>query len=101
MTCNCQSYNRPDLGGSTPPMILRPGNYFNYVDKEKTICVDACIANEVINLWLAGIETRGSCCGHNGAFTRSIIIEDLARRQEALSIVDDDTKIGAWELIWS
>ena len=101
MTCNCQSYNRPDLGGSTPFTILRPSDYFSYVSQDETICVDACIADEVSRLWRAGIETRGSCCGHNGAFKRSIIIADPARRQEALGLVDDGTAVGAWELVWS
>ena len=29
------------------------------------ICVDTCIAPQVIELWEAGVPTFGSCCGHN------------------------------------
>jgi hypothetical protein len=32
-----------------------------------TICVDACIAEEIISLWGVGITTTGCCCGHNKA----------------------------------
>ena len=29
------------------------------------ICVDRCIADQVVELWEAGVRTYGSCCGHN------------------------------------
>lgn len=31
----------------------------------KTICVDSCLATEIIKLWEAGVMTTGCCCGHN------------------------------------
>lgn len=30
-----------------------------------SICLDACIAEEVQDLWHLGITTTGCCCGHN------------------------------------
>lgn len=30
-----------------------------------SICLDACIAQEVQDLWELGITTTGCCCGHN------------------------------------
>lgn len=40
----------------TPPHMAR--------DDGRGICVDACIAREVQDLWREGITTTGSCCGH-------------------------------------
>lgn len=34
-------------------------------DKRKTISVDACLADELKDLWSKGIRTTGCCCGHN------------------------------------
>lgn len=31
----------------------------------ETVCLDICIANEVMDLWAEGIATTGCCCGHN------------------------------------
>jgi hypothetical protein len=33
----------------------------------KYVCIDKCIASEILDLWDAGIETTGCCCGHNKA----------------------------------
>ncbi len=32
---------------------------------ENGIDVDRCLADEIIDLWKAGIRTYGCCCGHN------------------------------------
>ena len=29
------------------------------------VCLDRCIALEVLDLWAQGITTNGCCCGHN------------------------------------
>lgn len=34
-------------------------------EKEPYICLDKCIADEVMNLWSKKIHTVGCCCGHN------------------------------------
>lgn len=30
-----------------------------------TVCVDACLSDEIQQLWSLGITTTGCCCGHN------------------------------------
>jgi hypothetical protein len=46
--------------------------------------IDACIATEIAWLWLDGIETVASCCGHNKAPAIISVIEDDAERMERL-----------------
>ena len=41
--------------------VARPD--FVYGTSE-TVCLDRCIADEVIHLWEIGISTTGCCCGH-------------------------------------
>ena len=36
-----------------------------HMTKENGYCLDRCIAEEVIQLWMEGITTTGCCCGHN------------------------------------
>ena len=33
--------------------------------KDNGYCLDRCIAEEVMRLWMKGITTTGCCCGHN------------------------------------
>ena len=72
--CDCQSYNLPESSGSIPEVILNHDKYFPDTQRP-TICVDACIAEVIENLWKAGIRTRGSCCGHNDR-PPSVILDD-------------------------
>ena len=101
MKCNCQSYNRPDWGGTEQPKILYPDEYFPDMEfSKKEVCVDPCIAQEVESLWKAGYWTIGSCCGHNGNVDRSIIIERIPEDQikEVIKLVHPDTKVLMWKL---
>lgn len=42
-----------------------------------SICVDACLKDEVLYLWSLGITTTGCCCGHNkGPEYRYIGVDD-------------------------
>ena len=45
-----------------------------------TICVDACIADEINQLWDCGIRTTGCCCGHN-------------KTPGFIGVIDDDIEI--------
>lgn len=36
-----------------------------HMPKDNGYCLDLCIAQEVMQLWLKGIITEGCCCGHN------------------------------------
>lgn len=38
-----------------------------HMPKDNGYCVDLCIAQEITQLWMAGITTTGCCCGHNVA----------------------------------
>ena len=63
-----------------PPGVV-PGEYTNQItitdlplqmsDRKleqggnpESICLDFCVAGEVIHLWSLGITTTGCCCGH-------------------------------------
>lgn len=39
--------------------------YSSKYSNAKSICIDKCLQEEIINLWLLGITTTGCCCGHN------------------------------------
>jgi hypothetical protein len=62
LPCDCISYNRPDLGGTVSPVVIDDGA----PGMTRPFEVDACIVDALRELWDAGIETEGSCCGHNG-----------------------------------
>ncbi len=100
MTCNCRSYNRPDWGGDEPEVVLPVPEWAG--SERQTICVDACIADEVKVLWAARIWTLGSCCGHNGAAPRMVIVDRADREKAArlLRLIGRGTQIAAWELIY-
>lgn len=36
-----------------------------HMPKQNGYCLDRCIAEEVMQLWMRGITTTGCCCGHN------------------------------------
>jgi len=69
--CDCRSYNL--TVGSTPEVILMPPDWSDKQDVG--ICVDACIADVVQEIWRIGLITLGSCCGHN-RYSPSIIIPE-------------------------
>jgi len=95
--CTCRSSNRPDIG-ETPERILDPNEYFDWTTPAKKVAVDECIADEVLALWKAGIWTRGSCCGHNDFWDRSIILdEDVV--VIPFSLVSRQTKLKQWKLV--
>lgn len=85
--CNCISHNRPDLGGTNPEVALPYRIYFPESAHE-TVCVDACIAETLTKLWRAGVQTRGSCCGHNGHFgSPSIYLVKAKEVEKAAAIL--------------
>ncbi|QBX38632.1 hypothetical protein E4M02_10955 [Brevundimonas sp. S30B] len=50
-----------------PPFLVRPDG--------RGICVDACLALEITELWRMGIRTTGCCCGH-GDLEPTICVAD-------------------------
>lgn len=37
----------------------------SHMPKDNGYCIDLCIAQEISQLWMAGVTTTGCCCGHN------------------------------------
>jgi hypothetical protein len=97
--CNCYSSNRPDIGGDTPARIIDPNEYFKWDAPAKKVAIDECIADEVLALWKAGIWTKGSCCGHNGYWERSIILNEGEDPKKAFPLVSKLTKLKQWQLV--
>ena len=62
--CNCISYNSPHDFQTDREVVLDPRNY-GISQATKTVCVDACISEQIKAVWRAGIVTGGCCCGHN------------------------------------
>lgn len=99
MKCNCASLNRPESTGSKPPVALDPNKFFKWDTPGKVVYVDACISDEVRVLWEAGIWTKGSCCGHNGMFERSIILDEGADEKTARRLIAKRTNLLMWKLM--
>jgi len=102
--CECQSYNRPEFGGSVSERILHHGKYF-HASARSTICVDDCIADTIERLWAAGVVTAACCCGHNGQSPiangmPNVMIVDPAQAKVAADILADDAR-DWWITIWA
>jgi hypothetical protein len=55
----------------------------SHMYKVNGYCLDRCVAEEVMGLWMLGITTTGCCCGH-GKVTPyiGVINKDIARMKE-------------------
>ncbi len=97
--CTCISYNRPEPYQTTPEVVLSVPVRFGW--HKETVCVDACIAGLVQQLWDANIWTLGSCCGHNVEADRAVIVDRTDREKAATVIrtIGDSARILAWELV--
>jgi len=106
MKCKCHSYNA-DKGTEKEAILNVSEFYKKYPDKKKTICVDACIAEQIKMLWMHNIWTLGCCCGHNKLFGEihpNVIIaqdEDPYKTIRLLEQYDPDRKwvVKQWCLI--
>ena len=75
----------------------------DYIDTSKevrTVCIDECIVEHIIDLWANGYETLSCCCGHGKR--RSIIVlghghtdEDVEKIRDLLRLHDS----RPWELL--
>ena len=102
--CDCQSYNRPDLGGTVPERVLPYAKYFPNSARD-TVCVDDCIADMMEKLWAAGVVTGACCCGHNGQSTiangrPNVMIVDPRQAQIAHDILAADPR-DWWVAFWA
>lgn len=55
-----------------------------HMPKSNGYCLDTCIAEEVMLLWLLGITTTGCCCGHNKLPGYIGVSDDDIHRMEEL-----------------
>lgn len=93
LECRCISYNRPDLGGDVKEIVVTvPEHIRAMTDGRDTVCLDLCIAPLVLSMWAHGIPTLNSCCGHRGAFDRSVIIRecDMEKARKVSDAMGDD-----------
>jgi len=51
---------------------------------EKWVGVDVCIATEVGRLWMSGVTTLASCCGHGELEPTVVVAEESIGRMRAL-----------------
>lgn len=56
--CDC---NNVEIGSYNNQVELKAPKWSSH----KTICVDACLTQEITKLWSYGVHTTGCCCGHN------------------------------------
>lgn len=55
----------------------------SHMPKENGYCLDLCIAQEIMQLWMKGITTTGCCCGHNSIDGYISVIEsDIPKMHE-------------------
>lgn len=83
--CDCISYNKPNEASSTPERVVDPRPYFSFCTK--TVCVDECIADDILALWAAGIFTRHSCCNHNEKDFAEVALHDIEDTAQAAKIL--------------
>lgn len=59
--CNCKNV---ELGSFDNQIFVHAPAH---MPKENGYCLDKCISEEVMALWMLGITTTGCCCGHGKA----------------------------------
>jgi hypothetical protein len=93
--CKCKSYNKQT--GEVPEVVLDAPDW----SRKESICIDACIADVIKELWDKGITTGGSCCGHNKE-NPSVIVWENEDVNEAFSVISKvDSRswtVLRWEL---
>lgn len=62
MKCNCVNV---EIGSYDNQVELPCPSHMPTTRGVNTICIDACLKDEILYLWSLGITTTGCCCGHN------------------------------------
>lgn len=96
MSCNCYSYNW--CVGETPEVILQVPKELLTIIKRDTVCLDACIVQDIKSLWEAGIATHGACCGHNKIPPPVILGDNVDQSvvEQAKYILSKPFEVYAW-----
>lgn len=100
--CDCHSYNQNNNG--KPNVILTvPADILAYTDGRETVCIDACIADVIKELWARHMPTINNCCGHGKWKPQIIIPQDIEPNGylDALSEIDADRDwvVSRWERV--
>lgn len=92
--CNCISNASPQYG--TDPLVCIVGHA-----EMEDIGIDACIAPLIQELWNAGVETRNSCCSHNGRMGKhpSVIISDESSVSMAKTVTGGRADLFQYQLV--
>lgn len=64
---------------------------YNTPDQERrqNVMIDACLVDEIKDLWIKGIHTQGCCCGHNNQYAAWIgVVTGDAGRMKDLGYVN-------------
>ena len=69
----------------TPPQKFIKCNCSN--DFKESIVVDACLEEEIKNLWSHGIKTCGCCCGHGRELGFIEVTDECIQMMEELGYV--------------
>lgn len=81
--CNCKNI---EIGSyDNQVMLPRPNHMKGRKEgtSSDTICVDACLEEEIKCLWSLGIRTTGCCCGHNKLLAYiGVIREDIQKMKD-------------------
>jgi hypothetical protein len=75
--CRCESVQ---IGSYGNQLWVHPPSH---MPKDNGYCLDRCIAEEVMQLWMKKITTTGCCCGHGkvAAFI-GVIDSDIPKMKE-------------------
>jgi hypothetical protein len=65
---------------------------------ENGICIDACIAEQIVDAWSRGVRTLGSCCGHGSTAPNVVLTEDPKQPALARTILHGWT-LYQWQLV--
>lgn len=95
--CDCKSYNG---GFGTVPIVIVKAPEIHRCD---TICLDACIADTIQQLWAHDIVTISSCCGH-GEMPPSVVVcndTDMAHVDATLKLIDPSRtwQVSQWQRV--
>ena len=97
--CDCHCYNANT--GNVPEVVVDAPYWAHTTlgERKEKICLDACIAVAVQELWRRGVVTIGSCCGH-GLVSPSVVIEgDAQECAKILAEIDERCwDVLKWEL---
>jgi hypothetical protein len=68
-------------------------------DPSAGICIDSCIADDIMTGWAHGVRTLASCCGHDLFRGPSIVIDSSPEQIELAKEIFPTWTIYQWQLV--